>query len=84
METRIEGGLRTGTQFGFTRVIGNVLRRVALVRFSIFEEGIASGMFTSRFFPYEASETYRKMKVELDREKAKSMVEAHVQFFGAF
>jgi hypothetical protein len=84
MERKIEGGLRTRTQFGVAHTFGNILRRIAPVHSSIFEEGIASGMLMNKFLPYEATETYRRIKAELDREKAKSLVEAHVQFFGAF
>jgi hypothetical protein len=84
MEIQIKGGLRTRTQFGLVKTIGNLLRAVAPFRFGPTEVCISSGMFVSGFLPYEASETYRRIKVKLDRDKAKAMVEAHVQFFGAF
>ena len=66
MKTEYKGGLRTGAQFGLIKNLGTILRRVASIHSDVFHEGIAAGMFTAEYLPYQASESYRTIKTELE------------------
>jgi len=66
MQTKLKGGLRTRAQFGLVKNLGTIFRRVTAIRLGVFREGIASGMFTTDCLPYEASESYRAIKTELE------------------
>jgi len=76
MKTEFKGGLRTRAQFGLVKNLGTILRRVTAIRLDVFHEGIAAGMFTAEYLPYEASENYRAIKTELEYKRSTVQVDA--------
>jgi len=66
VKTEFKGGLRTRAQFGLVKNLETILRRVTAIRLNVFSEGIAAGMFAAEYLPYEASESYRAIKTELE------------------
>ena len=75
MKTEYKGGLRTGAQFGLVKNLGTILRRVTAIRLDVFHEGIAAGMFTAEYLPYEASKSYRAIKTELECKRSTVQVD---------
>jgi hypothetical protein len=76
MEIKYRRGLRTRTQFGLVKNLGTMFRRVTAIRLDVFHERIPAGMFVAGHLPYEASETYRKIKTEFENRHSIALVEA--------
>lgn len=75
MEIRYKGGLRTRAQFGLVKNLGTIFRRVTAIRLDVFHEGIAAEMFRAEYLPYEASETYRAIKLEFERRRSEAQLD---------
>ncbi len=75
MKIEFKGGLRTRAQFGLVKSLGTILRRVTAIHLDVFREGIAAGMFTAEYLPYEASESYRAIKTELECKRSEAQVD---------
>jgi hypothetical protein len=76
-----KGGLIAKAQTGFIKNLNAIARRVSALRVGAFEERIAIGMITAEYLPYEASQTYRSIKSELEYQRSKALVEAHSQTY---
>lgn len=76
MGIKYKGGLRATAQFGLVKNLGTIFRRVTAIRLDVFREGISAGMFVAECLPYEASETYRKIKTEFENRRSIAFVEA--------
>jgi len=79
MEIKIKGGLRTRREFGFVKSLETIFKRVTAIRLDVLHEGIPAGLFVAEFLPYEASETYRTIKTEFERNRIKAMIEVRKQ-----
>jgi len=75
----LKGGLIAKAQFGLSKNLNAMMRRVSVLRVNTFHEGIGIGMFTARHLPYEASKTYRTIKAEFEYQRSRALVEAHLQ-----
>ena len=75
------GGLIAKAQFGLLKNLNMLAKRVFTLRVNVFHEGIAIGMFTAKYLPYEASQTYRTIKAEFEYQRSKALVEAHTQTY---
>ena len=76
-----KGGLIGKAQLGLLKNLSTLARRVAVLHVNLFREGIAIGMFTAKYLPYEASQTYRAIKAEFEYQRSKALVEAHTQTY---
>ena len=76
-----KGGLIAKAQIGLFKNLNAVARRASALHMNIFPESIAIGMFTSEYLPYEASQTYRTIKTELEYRRSNSLVEARSQTY---
>jgi hypothetical protein len=72
-------GVQRGIRFEGLSVISGVLRKVASIRLPILREGISVDMLKADYLPYKASQTYRKIMTEFDRERALAVFETHRQ-----
>ena len=79
MGITFKGGLIAKAQVGLIQNLNAIARRVSALRVNAFQEGIAMGMFTAKYLPYEASQTYRTIKAEFEYQRSKALVEAHLQ-----
>jgi len=79
MEIKIKGGLRTRTEFRFVKPLEAIFKRVTAIRLDVLHEGIPAGLFVAECLPYEASETYRTIKTEFERNRTKAMIEVRKQ-----
>jgi hypothetical protein len=79
MQIRFKGGLRTRTEFGLVKPLETALRRITAIRLDVFREGIPAGLFSAGYLPYEASETYRTIKTEFERNRLNAMMEVRKQ-----
>lgn len=76
-----KGGLIAKAQLGLLKNLDTLARRVFTLRMNMFREGIAIGMFTAKYLPYEASQTYRTIKSEFEYQRSRALVEAHSQTY---
>ena len=76
MKTEYKGGLRTGAQFGLVKNLETIFRRITAIGLDVFHEGIAAGMFTAEYLPYEASKSYRTIKTELECKRSEVQLDA--------
>lgn len=76
MKREFKGGLRTRAPFGLFKNLGTIFGRVTAIRLGVFHEGIAAGMLAAEYLPYEASETYRTIKTELECKRSKVQLDA--------
>ncbi len=80
MEIIYKGGLRERAKIGLIKNLGVIAKKVSTLRVTrSFHEGIDIGMFTAGCLPYEASETYRTIKIEFECQRSKTLVEARSQ-----
>jgi len=66
---------------GLFKNLNAIVRKVSALHMNAFHEGIAIGMFTAEYLPYEASQTYRTIKTEFECQRSKTLVEAHTQTY---
>jgi hypothetical protein len=76
-----KGGLIARAQIGLFKNLNAIARKVSALRVNAFHEGIAIGMFTAEYIPYEASQTYRTIKTEFEYRRSRVLVEAHSQTY---
>ena len=81
MEIRYKGGLIAKAQVGLIKSLNAMVRKVSALYVNTIHEGITIGMFTAKYLPYEASQTYRSIKSELEYQRSKALVEAHSQTY---
>ena len=79
MEIKFRGGLRTRAEFGLVKPLETVFRRIAAIRLDVLRDGIPAGLFAAGCLPYEASETYRTIKTEFERNRLNAMIEVRKQ-----
>ena len=80
METSIKGVTSGKGRLGLTKSLEAFYQRV--VKISL-QNTLPSEMFTYGV-PYEASRTYRAMKIEFECKRSQAMVEAHRQALRGF
>jgi hypothetical protein len=71
-----KGGLRARAQIGLIKNLGVIAKKMSAVSVNGFHGGIDVGMFTAEYLPYQASETYRTIKTELECQRSRALVEA--------
>ena len=79
MGITLKGGLIAKVQIGLSKNVNAIVERVSALRVNTFNEGIGIGMFTARYLPYEASQTYRTIKAEFEYQRSRALVEARLQ-----